>query len=85
MTREYRFSRPVYEALPWLYILGGFAALAGSYFQPSRGMSYALGIPGLIVLLAGVVVVLRRRDYRQLKAKNYLNPDAPILHGKDGH
>jgi hypothetical protein len=79
MSTGHRFSRPVYEALPWVYIVCGFAALAGSYFQSSRGISFALGVPGLLAVLAGVVVVLRRRDFRQLKANNYLNADSPLL------
>jgi hypothetical protein len=81
--RELRLSRPVYEALPWLYIACGGAALVASYFHSSRGMSLALGLPGLLVLLGGVVVALRRRDYRQMKANNYLNTDSSVLPKKD--
>ena len=74
-----RLSRPLYEALPWIYILCGLAALAASYFHPSHRMSLALGLPGLLAVLFGVVVLLRRRDYRQMKAHNYLNSDSSGL------
>jgi hypothetical protein len=70
-----RFSRPVYEALPWIYILGGLALLVASYFHDSKGFSLVLGLPGLIVFVFGIVVILRRRGYRQMKANNYLNGD----------
>lgn len=74
-ARELRFSRPLYEALPWIYILCGLAALAVSYLHTSQGISLALGIPGFLAVLGGTVVVLRRRGYRQMKADNYLNTD----------
>jgi membrane associated rhomboid family serine protease len=76
---ERRLSRPLYEALPWIYILCGLVALVGSYLHASRGISLALGLPGLLAVLAGVVVILRRRDYRQMKANNYLNTDSSAL------
>jgi UDP-N-acetylmuramyl pentapeptide phosphotransferase/UDP-N-acetylglucosamine-1-phosphate transferase len=71
----HRLSRPVYEGLPWAYLLGGLLALIASYFQTSSGLSLALGLPGLLVFMAGVVVLLRRRGYRRLRAQ-YDAPDA---------
>ncbi len=79
MSPVHRLSRPLYEALPWIYILCGVAALVASYFHPSKGVSLALGIPGLCAMLGGIVVALRRRDYRQMKANNYLNTDSSVL------
>jgi len=74
-TAPHRLSRPVYEGLPWAYLLGGLLALIASYFQASSGMSLVLGLPGLLVFMAGVVVLLRRRGYRRLRAQ-YDAPDA---------
>jgi hypothetical protein len=53
---------------------GGLAALAGSYLLSSRLLSLLLGLLGLVGLLAGSVIALRRRDYRQLRA-NYADPE----------
>lgn len=78
MSREQRLSRPLYEALPWLYLLGGVAALVASYFHPSRWMSLLLGLPGFVATMGGIVVILRRRDFRQMQANNYLNVDARV-------
>ena len=78
-----RISRPLYEALPYHYIVCGLAALVASYFHVSKLLSYMLGIPGWLGLLGGVVVILRRRDYRQMKANNYLNPDSAELPKND--
>jgi hypothetical protein len=75
MKPEVRFSRPVYEALPWMYIICGLAALGASYLQTSSALSTLLGVPGFFALLAGIVILLRRRDYRQMRAQ-YEKPDA---------
>jgi hypothetical protein len=70
-----RFSRPVYEGLPWLYIVCGIAALVASYFLPSGVLSLIMGVIGLIGVLGGVVILLRRRDYRELRSQ-YGDPDS---------
>jgi membrane associated rhomboid family serine protease len=75
------FSRPVYEGLPWIYIMCGLLALLGSYLLAARGLlSLAVGLAGVLSLLGGIVVLLRRRDYRALRAR-YADPDS--LDGSD--
>jgi Flp pilus assembly protein TadB len=68
-------SRPVYESLPWVYLTAGGLGLLISYLQTSSSLSLAIGLPGLLGVLAGVVVLLRRRGYRRLRAQ-YDAPDA---------
>ena len=76
-----QFSRPVYEGLPWFYIICGLAVLLGSYLLAAHGvLSLLVGILGILLLLGGVVVLLRRRDYRELRSQ-YADPDS--LGGKD--
>ena len=70
-----RLARPLYEVLPGLYIVLGLAALAASYRASTPLASVALGLPGLAALLAGVVVWLRRRNYRHMRTE-YERPDA---------
>ena len=65
-----QFSRPVYEGLPWLYITCGLLILVGSYLLAAHGvLSLLAGIVGLLFVLGGVVVLLRRRDYRELRSQ----------------
>jgi hypothetical protein len=68
-SARHKLSQPVYEGLPWAYLLGGVAALSVSYWQSSAALSLLLGLPGLLAVLAGVVVLLRRRGYRRLRAQ----------------
>jgi Flp pilus assembly protein TadB len=75
------FSRPIYESLPWFYITFGVAALIASYLLASRGgLSLLTGLLGLVILVGGIVVLLRRRDYRELRSQ-YANPD--LLSGEE--
>jgi hypothetical protein len=70
------FSRPVYEGLPWVYIMCGLLALMASYLLAARGLlSLTVGLAGVLALLGGIVVLLRRRDYRALRAR-YADPDS---------
>ena len=69
-------SRPLYEGLPWLYVAGGLAALATSYWLAEHGrLSLTVGLLGLMLVVAGIVVLLRRRDYRALRSE-YADPDS---------
>ena len=71
-----RLSRPVYEGLPWFYMAFGIAALGTSYLLAARGaLSLAVGLLGLVALVYGIVVFLRRRDFRALRSE-YGNPDS---------
>jgi len=71
-----RLSRPVYEGLPWFYMAFGLAALGVSYLLAAHGaLSHAIGLLGLIALVYGIVVFLRRRDFRALRSE-YGNPDS---------
>jgi hypothetical protein len=57
------FPRPVYEALPYGYALVGAVLLAVAFFGDvgPRGLLLAIGV---VALLGGLVLLMRRRDYR---------------------
>ena len=48
---------------------GDWPPLSVSYWQTSAALSLLLGLPGLLAVLAGAVVLLRRRGYRRLRAQ----------------
>jgi UPF0716 family protein affecting phage T7 exclusion len=69
-------SRPVYEGLPWFNMGFGLLALIASYLLAVHGtLSFAVGLLGLIALVYGMVVLLRRRDFRARRAQ-YGDPDS---------
>lgn len=55
--------RPLYEALPYLYMVLGVALLGAAYFLASGPRSLLLAA-GAISLTLGLVLWMRRRDYR---------------------
>jgi hypothetical protein len=78
-----RLSRPLYEGLPWIYLAGGALALMGSYLSPYPVLGVVLGLSGFLAVLGGIVVLLRRRDYRKMRSQ-YGNSDASLTDlGKD--
>jgi Flp pilus assembly protein TadB len=67
MTQQ-RLSGPLYESLPALYGVAGIAGIVAGYLvRESTLLSTLLSSAGMIGLLAGLVVWLRRRDYRRLR------------------
>jgi len=70
------FSRPVYEGLPWVYIMFGLGALLVSYLLAAHtAFSLLMGLLGLVCVVGGFVLLLRRRDYRALRSQ-YADPDS---------
>jgi hypothetical protein len=55
--------RPLYEALPYVYMAAGAASLAGA-FVVDRGPHGLLMLVGGLALTVGLVLWMRRRDYR---------------------
>lgn len=59
-----RISRPLYELLPYAYMLIGAAAVGTSFLWRVPRWSDLMGVLGLVAIVAGLVLALRRRDYR---------------------
>ncbi|MCC5860339.1 MAG: hypothetical protein JJT93_00345 [Gammaproteobacteria bacterium] len=68
-------SKPVYEALPFYYLLAGAALLGASLYLDEGVWQAGCIVLGLIGLLAGLVVWLKRRDYRR---RHVRGPGGPL-------
>ena len=59
-----RVARPLYESLPYVYIAIGAAAIVASFAWRVAEWSGIRGGFGVVATVGGLVLVLRRRDYR---------------------
>jgi hypothetical protein len=66
---ERPLSKPLYESLPWLYGIGGVFALAVSYRLQEGWFSHLLTLLGIGGLVFGIVIGLRRRDFRATRSE----------------
>ena len=66
---RWQFSTPVYESLPWAYALGGVLLIAISYQLHSGILSVLLLLAGILGLVGGAAIWLRRRDFRATRAE----------------
>ncbi|WP_129775046.1 hypothetical protein [Peristeroidobacter soli] len=62
-------SRPVYELLPYLYMLVGIALLAAAWVVEAKAWPSVLLAVGALSLMGGLVLWLRRKDYRTKQAE----------------
>jgi nitrate reductase gamma subunit len=64
-----KLNQPLYEGLPWIYVAAGVIALFCSYMSPYRALSVIIGVLGFIGVLGGIVLLLRRRGFREMRAQ----------------
>jgi hypothetical protein len=60
--------RPVYEAIPYVYMAAGTGSLVAAYLL-ERGPRGWLLTAGAIGLIVGLVLWMRRRDYRATRSE----------------
>jgi hypothetical protein len=61
-----RLARPVYESLPYVYMAIGALAIFVFYLDPVGVRAVAAFTIGVILATAGLTLLLRRQDYREL-------------------
>ena len=62
------FPRPLYEALPYLYMGAGVLALAAAFLVDDAPHGLLM-LGGGLALTAGLVLWMRRRDYRATQSE----------------
>ena len=63
-------SKPIYESLPYFYLLAGAVSLAASMYLNHWYWPTICFSLGLLCLVGGLVVLLRRRDCRTDERRN---------------
>ena len=61
-----RLARPLYESLPFIYVVIGALAIFLFYVNPLGFGGKAAFVIGLLALTAALTLFLRRKDYRAL-------------------
>ena len=62
-------ARPVYESLPYVYAAAGIGAIVASWMVRVPAVALLLLLIGALVLLLGMVLGLRRWNYRRHQAE----------------
>ena len=62
-------ARPIYEVLPYFYMLVGAVLLGAAWFVSAEKLPGIFMGLGSLSLLAGIVLWLRRKDYRASQAE----------------
>ena len=61
-----RLARPIYESLPFIYVVIGALAIFLFYVNPLGFGGKAAFVIGMLALTAALTLFLRRKDYRAL-------------------
>jgi hypothetical protein len=61
-----RLSQPVYESLPYVYMVIGALAIFLFYLDPVGVRAVVAFVIGLLAETAALTLLLRRQDYRAL-------------------
>lgn len=58
-------AKPIYESIPYFYLIAGLSSIGVSTMLDNTGWSLGTFMIGVLCLIAGLVVWLRRRDSRR--------------------
>ena len=78
-----QLSKPLYESLPGLYGLGGALLIGVSHQLHSGVLSVLLLIAGMLALIGGAAIWLRRRDFRATRAEYWANDEPAGVGAED--
>ena len=62
-------SKPIYESLPYFYLLAGGLCLCASMYVNHWYWPTICFSTGLVCLVGGLVVLLKRRDFRMTERR----------------
>ncbi len=62
-------ARPVYESLPYAYMVIGVVLIAAAWWVDAKALPSVLMLAGGLSVIGGLVLWMHRRDYRQKQAE----------------
>jgi hypothetical protein len=78
-----RLNSAIYESLPTVYVTAGAVLMWLSYHSRSLWWSTPCALAGLLAVIAGLVIWMRRRDYRATSAAYRRRGRAPGETGEE--
>ncbi len=61
--------KPLYESVPFHYLVLGVAAIVAAFYVESGYWPEILAAAGVLLLVVGVVLLLRRKGYRSSRSR----------------
>jgi len=61
--------KPFYESIPFHYLILGAAAIVAAFYVESGYWPEFLAAGGVVLLVLGVVLLLRRKGYRSSRSR----------------
>lgn len=61
--------KPLYETIPFHYLILGAAAIVAAFYVESGYWPEFFAVVGVVLLVTGVVLLLRRKGYRSSRSR----------------
>ncbi len=68
-------SKPLYELLPYFYLVSGLLLLGASIYLNYWYWPTICLVTGFVCLIGGLVVLLKRRDFRRNVSRDEIDDD----------
>ena len=61
--------KPLYESIPFHFLILGVAAIVAAFYVDSGFWPEIFAVAGIVLLVLGVVLLLRRKGYRSSRSR----------------
>jgi hypothetical protein len=66
--------KPLYESIPFQFVILGVAAIVAAFYVESGYWPEVFAVAGVVLLVMGVMLLLRRKGYRSSRSRLDFDP-----------